>query len=373
MFSKFMEQQTKGKMSSQETVGVLRYKYLPKPEFEARMNSLLELSGNNAKEIEKDKEAFWKIVHTQPINSIRCNTLKIQPNELKHKLEKDNNWKISQPYKDYPEIMIIETALMPGELGRSKEHLLGYYYVQEISSMLPMLALKPTEEDSLVDVCASPGSKTTQAAAIMNNKGNIIANDNNFGRLIILASNLEKCGVSNTITTKRDGVQFCKSLKKMNFNVDKILIDAPCSGEGTLRSSPSTFIIWNLKIVQNLSMLQKALASSALECLKEDGEMIYSTCTHAPEENEEIVQYLLDNYDIQIEQIKLPLKTRPGITSWNNKTFSDELKKAIRIYPQDNNTEGFFLCKIKKLSNKKKNDKNEINNKKKIEDDEEDE
>ena len=76
--------------------------------------------------------------------------------------------------------------------------------------------------------------------------------------------------------------------------------------------------------------------------------MIYSTCTHSPEENEEVIQYLLDNYDIEIQPIDLPLKTRPGLTSWQDSKFSNELKKACRIYPQDNNTEGFFLCKIKK-------------------------
>ena len=327
------------------------HKYQPKPEFEGRMNRILELSKSD----DEDKKAFWEIVHKEPIDYIRCNTLKIQPHELKKRLEKELKWQIKQPYeKEYPEIMIIENNLLPGELGRSREHLLGYYYVQELSSMTPILALKPNENDSFVDVCASPGSKTTQAAAMMNNKGNIIANDNNLGRIVILASNLEKCGVSNTIITRRDGVQICKRLKRINFNADKILVDAPCSGEGTLRSSPRTFITWNITSVENLARQQKALAASALELLKAGGEMIYSTCTHAPEENEAIIQFLLDNYDIKIEEINLPLKTREGIAEWKGRKFSPEIRKAARIYPQDNNTEGFFLCKIRKISDKRK-------------------
>ncbi len=328
------------------------YKFNPKPEFEERMNSLLK--------DEKDKEEFWKIVHTGPINSIRVNTIKIQPEELKKRLEKEHKWKINQPCKsECPEIMIIENNLLPGEIGRSKEHLLGYYYVQEISSMMPILALKPTETDNFLDLCASPGSKTTQAAAMMNNSGNIIANDNNMGRMIVLSANLEKCGVANTLITRRDGVQLCKKFAKINFKFDKILVDAPCSGEGTLRSSPRTFLSWNINSVNNLSRIQKTLAASAIEALKEDGEMIYSTCTHAPEENEEVVQFLLDNFDIQIEPIALPIKTREGLTEWQGKKFSPELKKCARIYPQDNNTEGFFLCKIKKLSDKNKTDEQE--------------
>lgn len=327
------------------------FKYQPKPEFESRMNSLLKLSGSN----EADIKTYWEIVHKEPINSIRCNTLKMQPKELRARLEK-KGWEISQPYKDYEEIMIIENTLGPGELGRSKEHILGYYYVQEISSMLSIMALQPTETDNLLDLCASPGSKTTQAAAMMQNKGNIIANDNNLGRMIVLASNLEKCGVSNTILTKRDGVQLCKKIGNVML-FDKILVDAPCSGEGTLRSSPKTFIIWNEKMMRVFSNKQKALASSALEVLKEGGEMIYSTCTHAPEENEAVIQYLFDNFNIELLPIKLPLKIREGLSEWKGERFNPELRKCARIYPQDNNTEGFFLCKIKKLNNEDKGEK----------------
>ena len=323
------------------------YKYNPKPLFEERMNKVLELSSSN----KKDLENFWQIVHTEPINSIRCNTIKISPPELRARLEK-RGWKISQPYHEHPEIMIIESNLGPGEIGRAEEHLLGYYYVQEISSMMPILALQPSKEDNFLDLCASPGSKTTQAAAMMQNSGNIMANDNNMGRMIVLASNLEKCGVSNVVITKRDGVRICKQLKEAGFTFDKVLCDVPCSGEGTLRSSPHTFVSWNIKTVENLGRQQKVLAAAALEVLKINGEMIYSTCTHSPEENECVVQFLMDNFDIKIEDIHLPIKTRDGLEKWQAQIFNKEIKKARRIYPQDNNTEGFFLCKIKKLSEK---------------------
>jgi len=316
------------------------YKYNPKPLFEQRINSLLENK--------QDQEEFWKIVHTSPQNSIRCNTIKISPEKLKTKLEK-NGWKISQPFKEYPEIMIITNNLLPGELGKSQEHLLGYYYVQEISSMMPMLALKPNSDDSFFDCCASPGSKTSQAAAMMNNKGILIANDNNMNRIRILSSNLEKLGISNTIITRNHSANLSKNFKKQGIEFDKILVDAPCSGEGTLRSSPKTFIMWNPKMTLRFSRTQKLLASKALEILKIGGEMIYSTCTHAPEENEEVVQYLLDNFNIKLLPINLPIKTRPGILKWQDKTFDKQIKNCARIYPQDNNTEGFFICKIKKL------------------------
>lgn len=337
------------------------YKYNPKPEFEERMNEILELSGSD----EKDIEEYWKIVHTEPPNWIRCNTLKISPEELKKKLEKNLGWKIKQPFENNPEIMLIEESsnLKPGELGRSKEHLLGYYYVQEASSMMPILALQPSESDSFLDLCASPGSKTTQAAAKMQNRGSIIANDNRLSRTVILSANLEKCGVSNAIVTIKDGVQLCKRLGRIDLRPNKILVDAPCSGEGTIRSSPKTFIMWNPKMIGVFAGMQRALASAAVELLEIGGEMIYSTCTHAPEEDEEIVQYLLDNYSIEILDIKkeLPLKTRDGLAEWRGKKFSPEIKKARRIYPQDNNTEGFFLCKIKKIGDKTKKQEKILN------------
>lgn len=316
----------------------------PKQLFRERINSLLKDKA--------DREAFWKIAEKELPKSIRCNTLKISPKELKQRLE-NRGWQIKQPYKNFPEIMLIENKLLPGELGKSEEHLLGYYYVQETASMMPIIALKPQPEDLILDLCAAPGSKTTQTSVMMQNKGTIIANDINLGRISILASNLEKIGCSNVLVSRHDGIQLCKKLKKLGMKFDRILVDVPCSGEGNIRSNPSTFKIWNIKAVQKLSRLQKKLAETALEILKPGGEMLYSTCTHSPEENELVIQYLLDKHKkdknkIEILPISLPLKTRPGITKWQSQKLDKQINSACRIYPQDNNTEGFFLCKIRK-------------------------
>lgn len=377
----------------------------------------------------KDLKSYLDILKIRPVKSIRCNTLKISPEKLKTKLQ-EKGWVIKQPWKDYPEIMVVEGKIVneklfehnklatskarsliekcgrdkreklqkqktqdlePGELGRALEHLLGYYYIQELASMLPIIALKPQSEELILDLCAAPGSKTTQSASKMKNTGTILANELSMGRLKILASNIERCGITNTIITKKDGIAFCNRLMKYNpdFKFDKILLDAPCSGEGTLRSSPKTYIMWNPKTITSLSKLQKQLFKSAFQILKPGGEIIYSTCTHAPEENEAIVDWALKEFKdkIEIEKIKLPIKTRQGITEWhpklekeniekgfvlNNKRaskasksnrdsnraggpnkaekkFNPKVKLACRIYPHDNNTEGFFIAKFKKL------------------------
>ena len=299
----------------------------------------------------EDAKKFFEIAYTQTPNSIRCNTLKITPEELKERFIA-YGWKITEPFKEYPEIMIIN-GTKPGEIGNSKEHLLGYFYVQEISSMLPILILQPEPGDFLLDLCASPGSKTTQAAALMQNTGTIIANEVSLSRIGILNSNLERCGVTNTIVTRKEGTSLCNTfLKKTNIKFDKILVDAPCSGEGTVRKSPKTFLMWNPNMIKKIAGTQKQLASEALKLLKVNGIMIYSTCTLAPEENEMIIDFLIKNFDIEIQQITLPIKFRCGVCSWEGQEFSSELKKCLRLYPQDNDTDGFFVTKIKKLSDK---------------------
>jgi len=310
-----------------------------KPLFLERINLLLG----------KDTQNYLEILKKEPVRSIRCNKLKISAPELKTRLE-NKNWKINQPWKEYPEVMIIENELEPGDLGRALEHLLGYYYIQELASMLPVIALEPAEQDLILDLCAAPGSKTTQIASEIKNTGTIIANEMSLGRIKILASNLERCGVANAIITRKEGAILSKRLKNTNFLFDKILIDAPCSGEGTLRSSPKTYSMWNIRTIKALSWTQKQLVKEAIGILKPNGILVYSTCTHAPEENEETVDYLLKNFpEMKIEKISLPIKYREGLTKWQDKIFSNEVKKSARIYPQDNDTEGFFIAKFRKL------------------------
>ena len=160
----------------------MRTNYQPKLKFIERMKVLLDN--------EQDLNQFLKVAKTRLRKSIRVNTLKIQPDELKQKLEA-KGWNISQLSSQHPEILIINSQLEPGELGKTKEHLLGYYYVQEITSMMPIIALHPKPTDILLDCCAAPGSKTTQAASLMQNKGTIIANDISIPRIAILSSNLQ--------------------------------------------------------------------------------------------------------------------------------------------------------------------------------------
>ncbi|GIU68296.1 MAG: tRNA methyltransferase [Candidatus Pacearchaeota archaeon] len=311
-----------------------------KPFFVERMKKILG----------KDFDFYLRSINEPIKNYIRCNTLKITPEELKLKLE-NKGWKIFQPFNNFPEIMLIKNKLAPGELGSSLEHVLGYYYVQDVASMMPVLALDPKPNEFVLDIASSPGSKTTQIAAKMQNKGTIIANDISLGRIKILASNLERCGVSNTIILRKDGGLLCDFFIENGSKFDKILFDAPCSGEGTLKSSDKTARIWNINTVKKMSKIQKRILRKAIRILKKDGVLVYSTCTHSPEENEEVINFVLNEFknEIVLEEIKIPLRCRPGILNWENSFYSEEIIKTCRIYPQDNDSEGFFIAKIKKL------------------------
>ena len=307
-----------------------------KPLFEDRIHKLLpEVS---------DFSDFEKIIHSKPRNFIRCNTLKISCNELFLRLKK--KWNVVQPFHEFSEIMLIDQDLGPGALGNALEHLLGYYYIQEVCSMMSVIALNPQPGERVLDLCASPGSKTTQIASLMENKGTIIANDIKLDRLKILSANLERCGVMNCVSVRNDGVGLCSRLAREGWKFDKVLLDAPCSGEGTLRSSAKTFLSWNLKVVEKLSREQKKLIANALKCLKVGGTLVYSTCTHSPEENEEVVDFALKNFPVRLEKMELPLKCRSGVTAWDGSHFSNDVSKCCRIYPQDNDSEGFFVSKL---------------------------
>lgn len=326
-------------MESNNQAHEKKWKYEMKEEFRERMKKMMKSEG--------DFLAFEEIVHREPRNFIRCNTLKISPSELVERLSR--KWDVEQPFEKFPEIILVKSELAPGELGNALEHLLGYYYIQEVSSMMSVIALDPKPKERVLDLFASPGSKTTQIAARLENTGAIVANDLKISRIKILVSNLERCGVTNAIVTRKDAIALCARLSKSGFRkFDKILLDVPCSGEGTLRSSPSTFLNWNLKIVRKLSRQQKKFLAFALRCLRPGGTLVYSTCTHSPEENEEIVSFALENFPLRAESFSLPLHCRAPLSEWNDARFHPDVEKAAcRIYPHDNDSEGFFVAKFR--------------------------
>jgi NOL1/NOP2/sun family putative RNA methylase len=240
--------------------------------------------------------------------------------------------------------------------NRSKTDLLqttavsdGHIYLQGLSSMIPVIVLDPKPGEIILDMAAAPGSKTTQIAAFMENTGELSANDKSRERLYKLKPLLENQGVTNTKVINVSGEYLWKKLPEY---FDRVLLDAPCSMEGRfLATEPKSYEDWSPKKVKLLSTIQKYLLRSAISCTKVGGTIVYSTCTLSPEENEEVIDWILEKEkgNIEVELIRIAgLNTMPGLTSWKNKVFDKELEKTVRILPSER-MEGFYVAKFKKL------------------------
>ena len=221
----------------------------------------------------------------------------------------------------------------------------GWVYGQEEVSAVPALALDPDPGDRVYDCCAAPGSKTTQLAALMDDRGLLVGNDNNLGRLSALRSNAERCGVTNLVVTRQDARNF--SLKPFSGEpFDRALVDVPCSCEGTIRKNPDALDEWSMDHVEGIAGVQRGILGRAIEVTRDGGSVVYSTCTFAPEENEAVVQHALEEYDCRLIEFDLDLEHAPGVTEWEGETYDDAMTRAKRIYPHHNDTGGFFCARL---------------------------
>lgn len=273
--------------------------------------------------------------------SIRVNTLKVSVNEIKKRLE--NDWILEQiPW--CKEGFWLEHKQGRRDVGNLPEHSLGYIYIQESCSMIPPIVLDPKPGDVVLDMSAAPGSKASQIAQYMENKGVLVANDYKGMRIKPLGLNIQRMGITNCIITLMEG-RFFKGLE-----FDKILLDAPCSGTGTIRKSLKTLRIWNPIMVKRLAGTQKQLIETAFNNLKKNGVLVYSTCSLEPEEDEGVVDFLLSKYpDARLEKVELNgLKHSDTILEFEGKKYNPEVRNCLRIWPQDNDSEGFFVAKIVK-------------------------
>ena len=229
--------------------------------------------------------------------------------------------------------------------GNTLPYLLGWIHGQEEVSSLPPLVLNPSPGDRVWDACASPRSNTSQLAALMDDMGLIVANDSNLRRMPALRSNLERLGVTITAVTHSDARHF--SLKPFDFTVfDSALVDAPCSGEGTIRKNPSALRKWSLEKLFSLQKLQLSILRRAVNVVKSGGIVVYSTCTFSPEENELVIDKILSEGNCTLVPFDLPIVSSPGVTEWDGIQLDSSLHLCKRIWPNQNNTGGFFIAKL---------------------------
>jgi NOL1/NOP2/sun family putative RNA methylase len=270
---------------------------------------------------------------------IRVNTLRVQLDNLVHRLESKGFRLERIGWAPYGFRVLKERF----SLGSTPEFLMGYYYVQEAAAMLPALVLAPRPTDIVVELGAAPGGKTTQLAQIMENRGVIVAVDLNRERMRSLRSNLSRCGAADVVAYRMDG----KDVPSLGLNVDKVLLDAPCSCDGVIPVDPSRKMSRTIEDIRFCSTIQKKLLSAAITCAQPGGEIVYSTCSTAPEENEYIIADAVREFNVEILDTGLTFGDE-GFREAFGVKLPDELRLARRFYPHKHGVEGFFLCKLKK-------------------------
>lgn len=270
--------------------------------------------------------------------AIRLNTLKIEPSVILKRLERENVNLVKIPFLDFG----YHVQSSDFSVGAAPEHLFGYYYVQETASQIPVQVLKPKHNETILDMSAAPGGKTSQISQYMENKGAIIALDVNNMRLLALRTNLERMGVKNTIIYQKDA----KFVSDLGINFDKILLDAPCSGNFAI--DETWFEKRTMEDIKNSAKTQKQLFAAAVEVLKLGGELVYSTCSLEPEEDELLVDWALKEFpELKIQKIDFPIGDDGLIEPFGIK-LNKEVKNAKRFWPNKTNTQGFFIAKFKK-------------------------
>ena len=282
----------------------------------------------------------------QTPTTFRVNTLKSSVDDVRRKLT-FQGFKLKPV--DWNPLAFILTEGKLRHLQETETYKSGHIYVQGLSSMVPPLVLKPEPGETILDMTAAPGGKTTQMAAMMEEEGELVGNDNNKIRFFKMKANVEMQGATNVKLTMFFGEGFGK---KQPETYDRVLLDAPCSSEGRfLVNKPSTFGYWKEMKVKELSRKQKKLMFSALQTLKVGGQLVYSTCTFSPEENESILQWALLKFGdaIEIEPIDLNFPNiSKGLKEWKGKSYDPRVARGLRILPNDT-MEGFFVASIRKV------------------------
>lgn len=296
--------------------------------FIEKMNSLLK----------EEAEAFFDTYKRPKASGLRLNPLKvsqeqwetISPSPLE-KIPFAKNGFYYDPENSQP--------------GKHPYHAAGLYYIQEPSAMFVANQLCPAPGERVLDLCAAPGGKTTQLAGMMENSGLLVANEINSKRAKALSENIERMGITNTIVTNENPEKLSAHFEGY---FDKILVDAPCSGEGMFRKDEEAIRFWSEEHVDSCARQQKDILQAAYKMLKEDGILVYSTCTFSPEENEQTIERFLDQFpDMELMEIEKANGVAPGVPEWS-KSRQESLVKTARLWPHHLNGEGHFTARLKK-------------------------
>lgn len=332
------------KGSKRKKKGAKKGFYTKKDLFLSRMASIMQVSPKMAR-------SFFS---QRAVSAIRLNNLASNPAKIKATLEEKGLDLRKVPWSPYTYIVVNRDK---SQLGKMDAYHKGLFYIQNLASMVPVIILDPQPGEKILDMTAAPGSKTSMIAALTGNRADIIANDNSYERAKNMDRMLKEFHVQNYKVTVSDGVKYGKKLAN---EFDRVLLDAPCSGEGLVYlQSDNPLRFWSIRKVKRMVKIQRELILSAYKALKPGGVLVYSTCTLEPEENEGVISHLLERYpDAKLENIGLDnlpefadykKHTERGIRKWSGMEFNKDSGRSIRIIPSKT-MQGFYIAKITKAN-----------------------
>lgn len=286
----------------------------------------------------QDADALFAALEHPSQRGLRVNTLKLSPESL---LE-HTPWSLT-PIPWCPSGFVLEQE---AEAGKHPFHSAGLYYLQEPSAMAVAEALNPQPGELVLDLAAAPGGKSTHLAALAQDQCVLVANDVKGNRLRVLGQNLERWGATHAVLTMEP---LHRLAKQWGAQFDRVLLDAPCSGEGMFRKSPEAVAQWRESSVLGAARRQQKLIADAAQLVKPGGTLVYSTCTFAPEENEQVVARLLqDRPDFELIDPGLP-GTASGRPDWVPRELRHAgLEHTVRLWPHKIKGEGHFIAVLRR-------------------------
>lgn len=296
------------------------------------------------KPIIDDWSAFKDAVRQPLPTCIWANTLRTTARDLVVRLQEQGIE--CEPSSWYAGAFRLSSDFSP---SRQIYYWAGLFHVQEEIALLPAVLLAPEPGGRVLDLCAAPGNKTAQIAIMLRNSGAVVANEVNGQRMQPLRQVINRLGLLNVTTTVSDAATF----PKQPHQFDRVLVDVVCSCEGTTRKNPSILALEDNPYSLKITRAQTAILCRALQLCKPGGLVAYATCTYAPEENEMVVQAALEamapKIQAKIVSRSVPnLRWSPGLSGWNGARFRSDMQNAIRVYPHQNDTGGFFVALIEK-------------------------
>ena len=288
--------------------------------------------------VDRYRQLGWEFEDAKPRQTIRINITNAKGKNLEERLQASGVQLEKVPF--------LETGYWirgsKVSVGATAEYLLGLYSIQEAAAQIPATLFTDLKDKTVLDACAAPGGKTVQLADLMGNTGVLVALDVKKQRLAALSNHLERCHISNAVVYNLDARQ----ASRLKLKFDKILLDAPCSGN--FATARYWFERRTLADVERNARLQREILAEVAACLSDEGEIVYSTCSLEPEENEVNMDWAIKHLNLQIEEVDC--HGQKGLTDVFGSRLDGSVKQCRRIWPAE--TQGFFVCKLKKREGK---------------------